>query len=164
MRWDGPAVARFAREAGFWGIGLTGAVAVALLTSGGDDLFTFPMGPGAPSMVGLFGIPVPADTPDDTIGWLLNPQHNALEAYERWRDALDSFDWSPARRDPGWAQAVQDAAGAVLLADRPITANSVIQGDSEPQNVPAWLDEARRLIQDVHVASGEIRRLLREGS
>lgn len=164
MRWDGPAIARFAREAGFHGTGLTGAVTVALLTSEGDDLYTFPGYPSHVVYVGLFGIPVPPDAADETVGWLLNPQHNAMEAYALWRNAGDTFDWSPAHRSPRWVAALQDAVGAVLLVDRPLTAERVIQGDSEPQNVPAWLDEARRLIQDVHVASGEIRRLLREGS
>lgn len=109
MIWDLPAIAGFAEQGGFRRDELAEAMAVAVVASQGDDaLVDAPMFGDLPVSVGLWQVPT-----SDRIGFdvdaLLVPATNARAAHTLWREAGQSWSWSPAFLTGRWQNIIDNA-------------------------------------------------------
>lgn len=113
MIWSPGAVYGFVRAAGFGAVQWAQATALALATSGGDDLYRDVAWPGpAVDRRGLFGIDVVRFgqyAADD----LLNPATNAKVALALTRSCDGLFDWSAVPVPTPGSEAFTEAAAAV---------------------------------------------------
>lgn len=117
MQWVPAVVARFARGAGFAGDELVPAVAVALATSDGDDLWHQVNEPG-PSYDGrgLWGVDV-VEAPELADLDLYDPRVNATAAHSLSAAAGGSLAWSPVFRSGAWRWRLSEATEAVSVRE-----------------------------------------------
>ena len=109
MIWDLPAIAGFAEQGGFRRDQLAEAMAVAVVASQGDDtLLEVPMFGALPATAGLWQVPVgPAIGFDEHS--LLQPALCARAAHTLWREAGESWAWSPAYLTGRWRLVIDNA-------------------------------------------------------
>lgn len=117
--WNTDAVIGFVRKAGFTGIPLNQATAIALATSDGDDAYYVTTdAPGHGPWVGLFGIE-DNSTQNPKGVKLLDPVANARLAYNLWRSNGKSWDWSPQYVSGEWKGKLAGVRATLLLPASP---------------------------------------------
>jgi hypothetical protein len=150
MRWSAYGVAGFARAAGFVGMDLVDAVALALATSHGDDAYHHVSEPG-PTVDerGLWGIDV-VQYPGLAQRDLFDPAVNAGAAMMLAHTAEGPFNWSPVWRAGVPTDCFAAATGAVAQRSGLVTAESATDDLVAP---PARADaEAARAGVDAYLA------------
>ena len=118
MIWDLPALAGFAEQGRFRRGELAEAMAVAVVASSADDSYVeAPMFGDLPPTVGLWQIPV-----TDRVGFdldsLLQPTINARAAHTLWKEAGQSWTWSPAFLTGSWKIVIDNAWDVVRSGQR----------------------------------------------
>lgn len=94
--WGAQGIARFARLVGFKGELLHDAVALALAASGGADHYAHnPISAPGAERRGLWALRVD-EQPDELVGDLFDPAHNAAVARALWERSSGSFSYHPA--------------------------------------------------------------------
>lgn len=118
MNWRAPALCGFAERAGWSGEPVVMAVAVALGASDGDDAYIARLWGGAhTSYVGLWQVPVPTGDVETTYA-MLGPLVNAQDAFRRYTDADDTFDWCVGFQTGRWRSYVRPATLAYRETSR----------------------------------------------
>ena len=94
--WGPPAIAKFAKGAGFSGESLHDAVSLAMAASGGADHYRHnPISSPGAERQGLWAIRVD-EVPPERIADLFNPDQCAAIARALWVASSQSFGWHPA--------------------------------------------------------------------
>lgn len=159
MIWDLPGLAGFAEAGGWRRDGLAEAVAVAMAVSGGDDaLVDLPPFGVVPATVGLWQVPV-----SDQIGFdvdtLLRPALNAAAAHLLWKEAGETWTWSPGWGAPGWDRWLDDARRVVTSGVRRQAAADLGSMDRIRQSAGAAADTARLTAAQLSGLAAVIRRM-----
>lgn len=118
MIWDLPAIAGFAEQGGFRRDQLAEAMAIAVVASQGDDaLVEASLFGDLPVVAGLWQVPV-ADRVGFDVDSLLQPTINARAAHTLWKEAGQSWEWSPAYLAGTWRIVIDNAWDVVRSGQR----------------------------------------------